>query len=410
MNTQTKAKTPAWRVRDYFDLSVIGATHGLSDGYAGLLKPILALIVVDLGLSTFDAGILLSVFSVSTFLFLYPVSLLSDDSGYKKQILIVGLTLSSLAYFAMQWAPGFLSVAGLTFIAGAGNATFHPCGTALTAERFANRRPFAVSTFSMMGNVGASVMPVVQALLATAAGWRTSTVICVLPAVVLLPLVGLRFNNRVQKPASQLQINLWTRLRGISALVFQNRDVVLLAVIYALSGMGTGVFSGFLALFAQEHFGLTTAIVGFALALYYLTGVVAKPLMGMLYTHWGASTALRIPLLLSGCLIFIMVFMPWKSAFLPLVALIGLTVPISPIILTAAADRSDRDALASSVGLIYTFHGLGFISLLVGGWLAEQYSLDASYIYAGLLLWGSAGVTLLLGETSTRSRSAGRQV
>ena len=57
------AEATAWRTRDYLDLGVIGATHGLSDGFSGLLKPVLALIVVDLGLSTFDAGVLLSVFS-----------------------------------------------------------------------------------------------------------------------------------------------------------------------------------------------------------------------------------------------------------------------------------------------------------------------------------------------------------
>ncbi|MBV7338952.1 MFS transporter [Chloroflexi bacterium TSY] len=389
-----------WRPTDYFDLGVIGATHGLSDGFSGLLKLILALIVVDLGLSTFAAGILLSVFSVSTFLFLYPVSLLADDSGYKKQILIIGLALSSIAFFAMQWAPGFLSVAVLAFIAGAGNATFHPCGTALTAERFADRRSIAVSMFSMMGNAGASIMPVVQAFLATAAGWRISIAACVFPAAVLLPLVGIRFQNRAQ-PSTQFQISLWNRLRSISRLVVQNRSVVLLASIYALSGMGTGVFSGFLALFAEERFGVSIETVGFALALYYLAGVVAKPLMGVLYSRWGASMALRVPLFLSGILIFVIVSMPWKSAFLPVVALIGVTVPISPIILTAAADNSDQDALASSVGLIYTFYGLGFISPLVGGWLAERYSLDVSYLYAGLLLWIAASVTLVLRETST---------
>lgn len=126
--------------------------------------------------------------------------------------------------------------------------------------------------------------------------------------------------------------------------------------------------------------------VGFALALYYLAGVVAKPLMEILYNRCGVSTALRVPLLFSGLLILIMVFMLWKSAFLPLIALVGVTVPISPIILTAAADRSDQDALASPVGLIYTCYGFGFISPLVDGWLAEWYSLNVSYLYAGLLL------------------------
>ena len=42
-----------WHVQDYFDLGVIGATHGLSDGFYGFLKPILVLVVLDLGLTTF---------------------------------------------------------------------------------------------------------------------------------------------------------------------------------------------------------------------------------------------------------------------------------------------------------------------------------------------------------------------
>lgn len=66
---------------------------------------------------------------------------------------------------------------------------------------------------------------------------------------MLLPLVGIRFQNPDQS-FTQFQISLWNRLRAISTLVVQNRSVVLLAMIYAFSGMGTGGFSGFLTLFA----------------------------------------------------------------------------------------------------------------------------------------------------------------
>ena len=142
MTTTPPIKKPVWTFRDYFDLGVIGTTHGLSDGFAGLLKPVLVLIVLDLGLSTFQAGALLSIFSVSTFLFLYPLSLLADFGGRKKEILILGLSVAALAFFAMRWAESFVLVALCAFFAGAGNATFHPSGTALTTERFPQRRSY----------------------------------------------------------------------------------------------------------------------------------------------------------------------------------------------------------------------------------------------------------------------------
>jgi len=172
--------------------------------------------------------------------------------------------------------------------------------------------------------------------------------------------------------------------------------VVLLATVYALAGMGTGVVSGFLSLLAFDHFALNTTAIGGALSLYYLAGVFAKPLMGYLYNRWGARTALWIPLLLSGVLTLGLALTPWRFSFVPIIALLGATVPISPIILTAAVDRSDKSAMASSVGFIYTCLGLGFVSPLIGGWLAELYRLEWCYVYAAILLWIAAGVALLL--------------
>ena len=383
---------------DIVDLGIIGSTHGLSDGYAGLLKPVLALIVADLSLTTFQAGALLSFFSVATFLFLYPLSLLADYGSRKKELLIGGLTLSTVAFFAMPWASSFVLVALLAFIAGAGNATFHPCGTALTAERFTKTRTLAVSTFSMMGNAGASLMPIVQTALAVLYGWRSATVFCATPALLLLPLVATRFEN-LPRPQSEPLAQAVRTMWQLTKTVIANRAVVLLALIYALAGMGTGIVSGFLALFAQERFAIGTTTVGIAFSLYLSAGVLTKPVMGYLYDRFGARTALVTSLLLGGATTATVALTPFSATFVPLIILLGLVTPISPIILTAAADQSDPNVLASSVGLIYTCYGLGFISPLIGGWLAELYSLSASYLLGALLFWGGAALATRLGQS-----------
>ena len=394
--TPTQPKTVSWRREDSVDLGIIGATHGLSDGFSGMLKPVLTLIVLDLGLSTFEAGALLSAFSVATFLFLYPLSIVADFGGRKKELLIVGLTITTLAFLAMQWTTTFMGLALLAFLAGMGNATFHPCGTSLTAERFADHRSYAVSFFSMMGNAGASLMPVFQAFVASVVGWRLAISASAAPALLLLPLVGLRFHNQevlnVGVGFSATVSKVWKLTRQ----VFKNRTVVLLAATYALSGMSTSIVSGFLSLLAWERFGIGAGTVGFALAVYHFAGVLTKPVMGYLYERWGARSALLTPLLLAGFLTMAVALSPWQGAFIPLLALLGMTIPISPIILTAAADHTEPEVLASSVGLIYTCYGLGFISPLIGGLLAEAYSLTLSYLFAALLLWIGAAVTLLL--------------
>ena len=390
-------RRPQLARRDLVDLGVIGTTHGLSDGYSGMLKPVLALIVADLSLSTFQAGALLSFFSLGTFLFLYPLSLVADYGSRKKELLIGGLALSTLAFFSMPWATTFGLLTLLAFLAGAGNATFHPCGSALTAERFADKRAFAVSTFSMMGNAGASLMPVVQAAIAVVYGWRMAILLCATPALALLPLVAFRFQN-LPRPDSRPLREAGGTMLALTRQVLSNRAVVLLALIYALTGMGTGIVAGFLALLAEARFALGANAVGVALALYFLAGVLTKPVMGYLYDRLGARTALITPLVVAGLATLAIALTPYPATFIPLIILLGLASPISPIILTAAADRSDPKVLASSVGLIYTCYGLGFISPLIGGWLAELYSLTVSYVYGAGLFWIGALLATRLKE------------
>jgi MFS family permease len=392
-----------WKLRDALDLTLIAATHGLSDGFASLLVPVLALIVAELGLSTFEAGLLLSVRSVATFLFLYPLSMLADTTGYKKGMLIAGLALAAGAYLAMGAAWSFLPLAALAFLAGAGNATYHPCGTAITAKRFQSRKAVAISFHGLGGNLGTSLMPLLQAAVVTVAGWRAAIAACVLPAAVLLPLIGIRFPGQdgaggkagiprqsgAPSPARQQASALTTR-------VLRNRNVVLLALVYALQGLGTKGLVGLLPLLATDRFSMDTAAIGVVVSVYYTVGIFSKALMGFLYDRWGARLALLAPLVLTGVFALAIGLVPWQQALLPLAALIGVVTPISPIILTAAADRCEQEVLASSVGVIYTAYGLGFLSPLIGGWLATQFGWPAAYFFFALAAWTGAGVSTLL--------------
>jgi MFS family permease len=385
-----------WRFQDHLDLNLIGATHGLSDGYAKLLVPVLALIVADLGLSLFEAGLLLSSFTLAEFLFLYPLSTLADHSGNKKLILLGGMGLATLAFVAMYWTTTFWGLAGLAFLAGAGNAVYHPCGTALTALRFAHRRAFAISYHGMWGNIGVSVVPVLQAAVAATAGWRVAIAVCALPALLLLPLIGVRFPSGITAATKTQRGTLTSNVKALTGQVLQNRPVVLLAFTYALNGISTKGLTGFLPLLAVSKFGMDTTTIGIALTCYFGAGVLAKPLMGLLYDRWGARSALFTPLLLTGFLTLAVGFTPWSATLIGLAIVVGTFTPISPIILTAAADVADDTVLASSIGFIYTLYGLGFLSPLIGGWLAEHFQLEVSYLFFALAAWGGALISTWL--------------
>lgn len=388
--------TYVWKKIDLFDLGIMTFTHGLSDGYANLLLPVLTLIVAELSLSKVDTGILLSSFSIATFVSLYPISLFADYSGRKKVILIIGLLTASLAFLGMTQAHAFWSLLALAFLAGAGNSTYHPCGTAVIAARFAHYRAIAISIHGTGGHLGMSLVPLVQAaLIAAGVPWRSAIAFCVIPAFVLLMLISVRFPGK-SNVARRKQQSLPAHVSALTQQVFTNRNVVLLGVIYFWGGMATKGIVGFLPLLAQEKFQMNSSTIGLALSLYFAAGVIAKPLMGLLYNRFGAKLALLAPTLLAGVFTLGIVGAPVTVVFLVCIAMFGIVSPISPIIMTAVADMGDEDVLASSIGYIYTIRSLCFLSPIFGGWVAEHVNLRVSYMIFILFGWLATLVTTLL--------------
>ncbi len=141
---------------------------------------------------------------------------------------------------------------------------------------------------------------------------------------------------------------------------------------------------------------MSSSTIGLALSAYFTAGVVAKPLMGLLYNRFGARLALLVPMLLVGIMTLCIIFASTPAIFLAFIAVLGIVSPISPIIMTAVADMGDENVLASSIGYIYTIRSLCFLSPIFGGWVAEHLNLRASYIVFILFAWLAASVAALL--------------
>jgi MFS family permease len=115
--------------------------------------------------------------------------------------------------------------------------------------------------------------------------------------------------------------------------------------------------------------------------------------MGFVYARLGPRPALGIPLLLSAAATLAIGFAPWPTLLILLVAVVGVANPISPAILTAAADFAQTGVLASSVGLIYSLHAVGFVAPVIGGWIAEEAGLPFTYMFAAVLFLAGGFLT-----------------
>jgi len=374
-----------WKLRDSFDLGIMSTAHGFSDGFSNLMVPVLVLIVAEFSLTPVQSGMLLSSLSLSVLLFQYPLAIYSDFTGRRKVILLLGMLLAVISYLFVGIISNFYFLLLITFLVGVGNSVYHPCGTSMVARRFEENRAFAISIHGLGGNVGMAILPILMTFFAAFLGWRFAVVICVFPAMLILYLIYLRFSDVVDKGDVQK-----SNIKEILRDVFRNKRVIILAIAYMLRGMCTKGTVGFFPLLAASR-NIEIHLIGIAISIHFVLGAISKPLMGYLYDRVGARVALMVPFFIAGLLVFAMPFTRTPTELIVVFVLIGAVSHVSPIILTATADFADQKVLTSSVGFIYTCHGLNFISPLIGGIIASEVGLDSSYFFYSfcilLALW-----------------------
>jgi ACS family hexuronate transporter-like MFS transporter len=323
-----------------------------------------------------------------------PASILSDYLGNRRAVLAAGLMVASLSFLGIS-AVGehYHLILVLAFFVGLGNCAFHPTATALVSEGFTSRPGFFMGIYSLGGNMGSAAMPAVIGALAISLGWRTGLRVVVAPAIILVVMVYLYFpETRAARQSARETFS------GIWGKVCRNLPVVTLTVIYALRGIGYRGIITFFPFLAASTIGADSRIAGFLLSIYFITGALCKPILGAMYDRFGVRLLLAMLFFVGSSISLTMSSVTSTPLMAILMALLGMVCFISPIILTAATTLVDRSVRSSTVGIIYTAHELQFIAPMIGGYIAQRFSLPACFaLFSAILVVGGV-VSLLLQE------------
>jgi MFS family permease len=376
------------------NLTSIAAAHGFSDGFRYVLIPVLPIIMKELDISILQTGMIVSAAGLSLFMMQLPASIHSDFLGKRKLILCLGLMFSSACLFGItSVGKSYHLILALSFLAGLGASTFHPTATALVSERFRSRPGFFMGMFSLGGNIGSAAMPALIGMLALSLGWRVGLRIVVLPMILLVVLVYLYF------PEAQAdRQTVRTILSGIWSKVCCNRSVVDFMVIYALRGIGYRGIITFFPLLVASTMGADTRTTGFLMSVYFIVGAICKPILGALYDRFGLRLLLAMLFLVGSALSLVMHAVNSVPLMALLMALLGMVSFISPILMTAATTLVDRSIRSSTVGILYTSHELNFLSPIIGGWIAQRFSLQACFTFFAVILVLGGCVSFFLQE------------
>ncbi len=274
--------------RNVLKVSVGG--HFLVDLYSPILPIILPALITDMGLSFLLAGILVTVFNITSSIVQPFAGLYSDKTGKKADIpLCVLLSATGICLAALVQNYWLMIV--LIAVAALGNALFHPSAmdSIYRIASPANRGSYN-SIFTTSGSISYSFGPLLAGILVTFFG-VSSVFWLIIPGIlgaiwifITNRKITVREPEKVTKkytPESSVRKKYWWAPAGLVVTLCSLRAWAYIAVITYLP-----------TLLILEHREMDTITTSFIVMIMLLTGVVGQIAGGNLSDKFGRKNML----------------------------------------------------------------------------------------------------------------------
>ncbi|MFC7765523.1 MFS transporter [Leucobacter soli] len=114
---------------------------------------------------------MLSAYAAGNALLIFPSGRWTDTVG-RRPLLITGMSILAVAYFAFPASPGMWAAMAIMFVAGAGSALVNPGQQAVLADVLAQRPGGnVVAAYSMVSDLGGVLGPLVAGAVVDLAGF-----------------------------------------------------------------------------------------------------------------------------------------------------------------------------------------------------------------------------------------------
>ena len=180
-------------------LSLAGFSHFTLELCHNFLPIIYPLLIVSLGLSFAQIGTIALLIGLTTSLPQPFLGALGDRFGATR---VSGLSILWLGGLmaCTGLMPNYLTLLALVGLASLGSAAYHPSGAVL-ASRSGRRRGAGMSIFSVGGNLGSAISPLLLALLVPFFGLRATLIVLPIALVAGITLVLQQPRSSVQRAA-----------------------------------------------------------------------------------------------------------------------------------------------------------------------------------------------------------------
>jgi MFS transporter, FSR family, fosmidomycin resistance protein len=282
----TSRRVPVMTRAERGRLAFLTSTHVVDDLYQGAVPALLPFLAIERHYSY--AG-LTGITLAATFLasVVQPgFGALTDRYRNLGWLVAVGLLVAGLGIGLSGLGDNYLITWFAVAASGVGVAAYHPEATR-TARGMAGDSTQAMSWFSVGGNLGIALGPVIVTPVLLATGLH-GTPLLALPAVVMAVVLAVR------RPWRRVASRGPAGARAAAGRADDWRGFARLTVVVVLRSVAYFGLVSLLALFAIRHFHSSAAVGSAVLTVFIASGVIGTLGGGWLADHWQRVGVLRV--------------------------------------------------------------------------------------------------------------------
>ena len=381
-------------------LTLISLAHGINHAQSALKPLVYPLVLVQLGFGYAELGIMLGVASAVG----GSLQLVAGGLGrFIKRHLLLGLgnAFVGICFVLIAVAQSFPQFFLWTVMSRVGGAAQHPVGSALLSHHFQRKHlGTALAAHFTAGNVGTALIPLFAAILISFWGWRITTILFALPAIIVGVgmCIFLEDPRAKNEPESVTKHAFWQDSK--LAIANTNLRWILLAAVVAAGGSGHGIVSTFLPLYLTHDLGMGPTTVCLVFTVMMIGSILGPMLGGKLVDRWHPQKVLLGAYALAA---LTTVLFPWVSGNLFSTSAAALILGVSafgthPILQTMVVQVTDDRIRDMGFAWFYTAAFMaGAIWSPAVGFIAESIGLTAVFgaMAASFVL---ASICIVLGQ------------
>lgn len=371
MRETTGRRAPVIARTDRARLAFLTSTHVVDDLYQGAVPALLPFLAIERHYSY--AG-LTGITLAATFLasVVQPgFGALTDKHRNLGWLVAAGLLVAGLGIGASGLGDNYLITWFAVAASGVGVAAYHPEATR-TARGMAGDSTQAMSWFSVGGNIGIALGPIIVPAVLLATG-LLGTPLLALPAVVMAAVLAVRRPWRQDRGSTPL---LAGRARTAAGQRDDWRGFARLTAVVVLRSIAYFGVASLLALFAIRQFHQSAAVGSAALTVFIGSGVIGTLAGGWLADRWQRIGTLRLGYGLAAVAVILLVAAPSVTVLFIAAFVLGIALfaPFAVQVTLGQDFLPNRIGIASGVtlGLAIT---VGGVTAPLFGLLADAHGL-----------------------------------